>query len=360
MEPVQAFKYQNTDFKKAYLKPKESSCKEVTILETKKPGHPKLLLEEIIKKTIQTIKFLWIKCALIGNNVVNAIAKGIVFANDRAMLVKHGGHLIFTVNSSRNVLNVITQSERQMVRRMATASKISIVLGLLREEQFIFQWKTQAFIKWHNIPKDLVLNLDRTPRSYITVGNCTLEFKRAKSVPVKGKRKGKLITGTLKVTSTGHFLRMQLIYAGKTTNCHPQSNVFPQGFNITHWDNHWGNEDLDIQQAHEVILPYVNKVKKELGYPKSRRVSWFTMCLRDKLPKDFIIHKCIPPIWPTSFNLLILTSTKLLKVFLKVTFKHGTQTKSQNRWMKEKGFMKQMWKINCSEWSPYMHVGLLV
>ena len=85
-------------FKKAYLKQKESSGKEVTILKAKKRGRPKLLPEEIMKKAIQTIEALRLKGAPISYYVINAIAKGIVVANDRTMLVEHGGHLKFTDN----------------------------------------------------------------------------------------------------------------------------------------------------------------------------------------------------------------------------------------------------------------------
>ena len=63
------------EFKKAYLKQKESSGKEVTILKAKRRGRPKLLPEEIMKKAIQTIKALRLKGASISYNVINAIAK---------------------------------------------------------------------------------------------------------------------------------------------------------------------------------------------------------------------------------------------------------------------------------------------
>ena len=77
-----------------------------------------------------------------------------------------------------------------MVKRMVTTSKIPIVPGLLKEKQLTFQRKIQVLIKWHDIPEDLVLNFNQTPLSYITVGNDTLEFEGAKSVPVKSKGKG--------------------------------------------------------------------------------------------------------------------------------------------------------------------------
>ena len=144
-----------------------------------------------MKKAIQTIKALSFKGVPISYNVINAIAKGIVVANDRTMLVEHEGNLKFTDNWARNILNEVRRSEKKMVNRMAATSKISIAPGLLKEEQLTFQRKIQALIKWHDIPKDLVLNVDQTPLPYITVGNNTLEYEGAKSVPVKGKCKRK-------------------------------------------------------------------------------------------------------------------------------------------------------------------------
>ena len=63
------------EFKKAYLKQKKSSGKEVVILKAKKRGRLKLLPKEIMKKAIQTIKALRLKSAPISYNVINAIAK---------------------------------------------------------------------------------------------------------------------------------------------------------------------------------------------------------------------------------------------------------------------------------------------
>ena len=97
------------------------------------------------------------------------LPKEIVVANDRTMLVEHGGHLKFTEDWAQNVLNGVQRSEKKMVKRMTTTSKIPIAPGLLKEEQLTFQQKIQALIKWHDIPKDLVLNFDQTPLFYITV-----------------------------------------------------------------------------------------------------------------------------------------------------------------------------------------------
>ena len=106
---------------------------------------------------------------------------------------------------------------------------------------------------------------------YITVENNNLEFEGAKSVPVKGKGKWKQITGIFAVSATGRFLPMQLVYAGKSKRCHPQGIEFPSGFDVTHPLIHWSNEDLAIQLICEIILPYVDKIKEELGLPKNQK-----------------------------------------------------------------------------------------
>ena len=46
---------------------------------------------------------------------------------------------------------------------------------------------------------------------------------------------------------------MQLIYAGKTTCSLPQRIVFLQGFDITNSDNHWGNEELAVDEIKEEL-----------------------------------------------------------------------------------------------------------
>ena len=149
------------EFKKAYLKEKGSSWTEVTILKAKTRGRPKLLLEEIMNKTIKTINILRLKGAPISYNVSNTIAKGIVVGNDRTMLVEHGGYLQFTDNWARNVLTEVQCSETKMVKQMATTSKSPVAPGLLKEEQLTLQRKSQALINWHGLPKDLVLTLIR-------------------------------------------------------------------------------------------------------------------------------------------------------------------------------------------------------
>ena len=74
------------EFKKAYLKDKEVTNKEVTVLISRERGWPKLLPEVIMAKTIQTVKALHLKDAPVSIAVINTIAKGVVMSEDRCLL----------------------------------------------------------------------------------------------------------------------------------------------------------------------------------------------------------------------------------------------------------------------------------
>ena len=58
----------------------------------------------------------------------------------------------------------------------------------------------------------------------------------------------------------GDFLPPQLVYQGKTTRCLPGVE-FPEGWHITHSENHWSNEYTMKEYIAKIIIPYVNKKK---------------------------------------------------------------------------------------------------
>ena len=57
-----------------------------------------------MKKTIDTISALRLRGASVTSSVINAVAKGIVQANDRTLLVKNGGHLSLSNDWARKDL----------------------------------------------------------------------------------------------------------------------------------------------------------------------------------------------------------------------------------------------------------------
>ena len=62
----------------------------VTFIKKKKNRWPSNLPDDLMEKTIQTIDVLRLKGAPVSSVVVNAVAKGIVIANDRSILTEYG------------------------------------------------------------------------------------------------------------------------------------------------------------------------------------------------------------------------------------------------------------------------------
>ena len=51
-----------------------------------------------------------------------------------------------------------------------------------------FQRAVSKFVFDHDIPLELMLNLDQTPFSYVSHRKCTFNLKGSKTVPIKGVR----------------------------------------------------------------------------------------------------------------------------------------------------------------------------
>ena len=145
---------------------------------------------------------------------------------------KYGGHIDLTDDWARHVLESM-----KWTKRKGTTGKVESSQQFLDKEKLTFQRNLSTIIEHHDIPKDLVLNLDQTPLSYVSPGKYTFNPKGAKTVPIKGVDDKRQITATFSISMTGSFLTIQLIYEGKTRRCLPNCD-FPKGFNVTYSPNH--------------------------------------------------------------------------------------------------------------------------
>ena len=182
------------EFKKAYEKLKPSQ-QDVTKTDSKKRERPKLLPEDLMKKTVETMQSLQLKGAPISSSIINAIA------NDRMLLVENGGHLSFSDSWARNIRNEMERNSKKMKRRMATTCTIPVAPALLEKEKFMFQRNIITLVKKHKIPEELILNYDQTLLSYACTSKTALEVRGSKSVAIVGKGKQKQITGTFTVSA---------------------------------------------------------------------------------------------------------------------------------------------------------------
>lgn len=284
----------------------------------RRKGRPNLLDDQTLGKVKDVVTGVRLAGGVISRKMVIAIGTGVLKANCPSKLKEFGGHIELTEGWARHVLETMKWSKRK-----GTTGKIEPSEQFLLEEKLTFQRLISSIVEEHDIPKDLVLNLDQTPLSYISPGKYTFNPKGAKTVPIKGIDDKRQITGTFTVSMTGKFLPIQLIYEGKTRRCLPKYD-FPPDFNVTFSANHWSNTEKSAELFKTVIFPYLKQVKSNLKYPKEQ-MSLIIMDTFKGQDNDLVIDLCkkhfcqvaiVPHNLTNKFQPLDITVNKPAKSFI--------------------------------------------
>ena len=145
-------------------------------------------------------------------------------------------------------------------------------------------------------------------------------------VELTGVNDKRQITAVFCGSLVGDFLPLQLIYAGKTSRCHPKFK-FPPEWHITHSQKHWSNEETMIQHVDNIILPYVERTREMLDREEAPALvimdnfkGQITAKI-NKLLEDNNIHVCLLPANTTDLlQPLDISVNKPAKEFLRKRF----------------------------------------
>ena len=105
----------------------------------------------------------------------------------------------------------------------------------------------------------------------------------------------------------------------------PKNVKFPDGWYLTHNQNHWSNEETMLDYVEHIILPYVKKTQQELGlsstYPALVLFDSFKgQCIFQKLDENNILYIIVPPNTADKLQPLDLSVNKPTKDFVKEHF----------------------------------------
>ena len=257
-------------FVQSYKETEQGNGATINALPVKKRGRKTLLPKEIDEKVIDMAISMRLAGAVVNYNILIAIAKALVTANDRTLLVEFGGTIQLGWKWCTSVFK-----RMNWVNRKCTTSKPLIAPGLIKEVGFTFFKEISEAVQAHKIPPELIINIDQTPLPFVLISKYTMNKKGESNVPILGTSDYRQITGTFAITLSGKFLPMQLIYQGTTDRCHPKYK-FPDDFHITHTSNHWANEGTSIDLLNKVILPYVKQTREDLGLQED--FPWLYIC----------------------------------------------------------------------------------
>jgi hypothetical protein len=202
-------------------------------LPANKGGRPLLLAnwDEIV---MQFIKALRKNGGIVNRNIVIAAAHGIIAAKDPSLLPENGGHLVLKRSWAYSILKRLNFVKRKGTK---AAKKIPMDFEAVKET---FLARLSTAIEQHSIPKELCVNMDETGSNYVPVACWTMEEEGAAQVPIAAFEDKRQMTVVLAVSATGYLLPPQLIYDGKTDECHPKNVVFPSD---------WGSLILNLTGA---------------------------------------------------------------------------------------------------------------
>ena len=147
----------------------------------RRKNRPNLLDDVFLVKVKGVVTGVRMVGGVISRKMVIAIGTGVIKANCPSKLKDFGGHIALTEGWARGVLKSMEWSKRK-----GTTGKIEPSKQFLLEEKLTFQRRIASIIEEHDIPKELILNLDQTPLSYVSPGKYTFNPKGAKTVPIKG------------------------------------------------------------------------------------------------------------------------------------------------------------------------------
>lgn len=123
-------------------------------------------------------------------------------------------------------------------------------------------------IKDNSIPKPLVVAVDETGLNLTPSSGTTFHAKGDLQVPVKCFADKRQITATLGASADNLKLPIQLIFAGKTKLCLPQ--VVLKNVHYSYSANHWQTVDTTKDYLNNVIFPFLQNRRNELGLAKDQ------------------------------------------------------------------------------------------
>ena len=269
---------------------------DVTSLPSKKRGRPLSLgeLDDDVQKYIIALRQAGIP---INCKIVIAAATGIVKATDRTLLYENGGHLTLTKTWAYSLLKRMGYTKR----KASTKTKTNVTEAEFELAKKLYLEKIKLAVADCKIPEDIVINLDQSGINILPSSEWTLAPIGSRRIEIAGLGDKWQVTVTIACTMSGTLLPLQILYAGKTSRCHPRS-PFPEDFDAWHTPNHWATSETTIQLFDKIIIPYIARKRRELELPEEHMAlvildafrGHTTPEVRDLLLKNNIITVFVP------------------------------------------------------------------
>jgi hypothetical protein len=151
------------------------------------------------------------------------------------------------------------------------------------EDQYERSFFHKAYIiKEHDIPAELFVNSDQTQLMYAPDDKMTWADTGAKQVSLINTDEKHAFMVMVLVVSNRTLLPFQAIYQGKTAHLCPApssphyQDVLDVGFQLIFSEmyTYWSNQQTMKLFVNNILAPYYDRKKADLGYPLSQKSLW--------------------------------------------------------------------------------------
>ena len=228
-------------------------------------GRPLLLgnvIDNALKRYIRKVR---LNGGVVNRKIVIGAAKGSIKSKGkRSMLKEYGGSLELTRTFAQSFLRRIGFVKRKGTK---AARKLPDDFPALKLR---YLHRVAKCVGQHNVPPEMVVNIDQTGAPIVPVSNWTLAEEGSRQVPIVGKEDKRQITVLMGASAAGELLPPEVLYQGTTTQCHPNFD-FPPEWDIHHTGNHWSNTGCMARYVDTILGPYMTKKREELGLPDDQQ-----------------------------------------------------------------------------------------
>jgi hypothetical protein len=151
-------------------------------------------------------------------------------------------------------------------------------------------------VRNHAVPAALRVNTDQTNIIYQQGTTSTWEKRGAKQVATIGQEEKRAFTLVPSISASGELLLMQLIYFGKTdASCPSKTSAHYRvamelrfGIEPSKSSTYWSTIETMKKLVIEIISPYFELKKKELGLSQNQHAIWKVDCWSVHRSREFI------------------------------------------------------------------------
>jgi hypothetical protein len=153
--------------------------------------------------------------------------------------------------------------------------------------------KCAYLVKIHNIPEELVVNMDQTGVHLVPTGGARIwEEKNSKHVKVQGIEYKRQITVVVSSAANGNILPFQVIFQGLTLRSLPPKNdervaCEDNGWHLTFSSNHWSTLNTCKDFVNNILLNYRMSQIDRLGLSADQNMIWLIDCWSVHISKEF-------------------------------------------------------------------------